>query len=117
MPRVNCKEEVRLKGLTPGLCRILTVIQEAADEEADLPTELLVTSIHDGTHGQFSRHYKDEALDLRSHSFSSPKRKADFVISLQARLGPKFWVTLEHPEEQGGPEHFHIQVAKGGTYP
>ena len=71
------------------------------------------TSINDSTHVKGSRHYTNEALDLRSKNFRR-EHKPLFREHLQSRLGPQFTVLLEH--EGGTDEHYHVQVKRGTTY-
>lgn len=104
---------------TPALVHMLNVLLQMAQEGRDLvpgmPEDLVITSAHDSTHAATSRHYKDEALDLRSKSFPHRAAKDLFRMNLQSRLGPKFTVLFEN--EGQAQEHFHVQVKKGGTYP
>ena len=76
--------------------------------------DLVITSGNDSTHGPGSRHYTDEAIDVRTHNFTSREARRNFRVRWEAALGPQFRVLLEH---EGKPnEHFHAQVRKGHTY-
>lgn len=115
MAKVTCKSSVRLAGLSAGLCRILTVLEDLSRTATGIPDELVITSISDGRHSPNSRHYRNEALDLRSHNFASREAKRLFRALFESALGVKFRVLLEG---EGTPnEHFHVQIRKGGTYP
>ena len=113
------KPGVTFKRFTPALIHMLNVLLQIAQEGRDLvpgmPEDLVVTSANDATHATTSRHYKDEALDIRSKSFPHRAAKDLLRMNLQARLGPKFTVLFEN--EGGAQEHFHCQVKRGGTYP
>ena len=112
MAVVTCKPSVRLKGLTPALLRILRGVYAVSAACSDVP-EVVITSINDSTHGDKSRHYTNEAIDLRSKTFS-PEAKTAFAVRLRAELGPQFTVLFEH---SGTPnEHWHVQPRKGTTY-
>lgn len=76
--------------------------------------DLTVTSAFDGEHMPNSRHYRGEALDLRSHNMTKAK-KVKFQAWVTETLGPKFTVLLENPGQVN--EHFHIQVRKGIRFP
>lgn len=115
MAKVTCKPGVRLVGLTAGLCRILSVLEELSRTATGLPAELVITSINDSTHGPTSRHYRNEAIDLRSKNFDGREAKRLFRGLFERSLGPKFRVLFEG--EGTDNEHFHIQIRKGGTYP
>jgi hypothetical protein len=111
-----CKASVRFKRLTPALMEILNTLfamdqHRAADVQ---PADLVITSANDSTHGATSRHYRDEAIDVRSKTFPEGL-KGPFRALLEAELGPRFRVLLE---DRGTPnEHFHCQVKKGQTFP
>lgn len=106
---------VRLKRLTPALKTILDVLYALDGSAAWFPPDLVVTSLNDSKHGTGSRHFVDEAADVRSHSFASAVDRRAFRELLANRLGPRFTVLLE---DEGLPnEHFHIQPKKGTTFP
>jgi hypothetical protein len=115
MAKVTCKSSVRLAGLSAGLCRILTVLEELSRQATGLPDELVITSISDGRHSPNSRHYRNEALDLRSKNFPGREAKRLFRALFEHSLGAQFRVLLE--SEGSENEHFHVQVRKGMTYP
>lgn len=106
---------VRLRRLTPALKTILDVLYTLDGSAPWLPTDLVVTSLNDAKHATGSRHFTDEAADVRSHSFASPGDRRAFRELLADRLGPRFTVLLE---DEGRPnEHVHIQPKKGTTFP
>lgn len=79
------------------------------------PENLVITSANDSKHKTDSKHYKNQALDLRSKSFKTEEMKAKFMAVLKRELGPKFTVIYEYPGEVN--EHFHVQVKKGEVFP
>lgn len=102
--------------LTPGLANILFTLEEFhRNSSAIQPENLYITAIANGVHSQNSRHYTNEAVDLRSHNFPSRESKRIFRQRLELALGHKFRVLLESLETPN--EHFHIQVRKGLNYP
>lgn len=119
MSTIAVKEGATFRRITPALVRILEALVSIAMSGRALvpgmPDELVITSVNDSTHLPTSRHYRDEAMDLRSHSFPNRASKDTFLMTLQARLGPRFTVLFEgeHTEQ----EHFHVQPKKGTTYP
>lgn len=76
---------------------------------------LVITAGVDGKHMGQSKHYKAEALDVRSKNFPDSSTKHRFVQEISGLLGPRFFVFLEAPGTMN--EHFHMQVVKGGSYP
>ena len=87
MARVTCKASVRFKGFTRGLIRILVGVQRVA--ERTQMKEIVITSANDGRHSQRprSRHYTNEALDVRSRNFASGAARTTFVRRLRRELG------------------------------
>ena len=113
MATLSCKPSVRFKAFTPALLRILRGVFAVAQGCADVP-DVVITSANDSTHGEHSRHYTNEAVDLRSRSFPSVTAKQKFTALLRLELGPAFTVLFE---SAGTPnEHWHIQPKKGTTY-
>lgn len=119
MTALLVKPGVTFKRFTPALVHILNTLLQITQEGRELvpgmPEDLVITSANDSTHAANSRHYRDEALDIRSKSFPHRAAKDLFRMNLQSRLGPKFTVLFEN--ENGPQEHFHAQTRKGGTYP
>ena len=107
-----CKSSVRFKRFTPALMTLLNALCATDRSKVDgQPDDLVITSANDSTHAENSRHYIDEALDVRSKTFTSESGKAAFRFNLERFLGPKFRVLHEG---MGTPnEHFHIQPRKG----
>lgn len=114
MAKLTTKSNVRLKSISPALAWILFALEGFARELAVVP-EVVITSINDSRHGINSRHYTDEAVDVRSKNFPTVVEKLKFRAGLELALGPKFRVLFENPA--GENEHFHIQVKKGHSYP
>ena len=107
------KPTVRFKRFTPALLRILNAVAAVA-QRTDAVTDVVITSANDSTHGPKSRHYTDEAVDLRSKSFPDVVAKQAFAAKLRAELGPQFTVLFENGGTQN--EHWHCQVARGHVY-
>ena len=92
------------------LIHLLQTVQVLAITTTDV-TELVITSINDGQHMEGSRHYKNQAIDIRSKNFPNRDSKRQFRAKLEEMLGPGFRVLLEN--EGLDNEHFHAQVRKG----
>lgn len=105
--------------LTPALLHIFNTLSKLAP--IDLPKELVITSINDGQHMVGSKHYTNQAIDLRSHNFANRDARRRFRQRLEDALNAhpvsanRFRVLLE--SEGKDNEHFHIQVAKGKQFP
>lgn len=68
--------------------------------------EFVITSANDGTHSEKSKHYSDEAIDIRSKHIPDSKTKEMVLSELKLAL-PNFDVILEHLNEAN--EHFHCE--------
>jgi hypothetical protein len=109
-----CKDSVRFKRFTPAMLRMLAVLGDLAVTSGTAPDPLVITSANDSTHDPQSRHYTDEALDLRTHTFASRDLVLTFKAQLEQRLGDQFTVLWEG---QGtGNSHLHCQVRKNHQY-
>lgn len=64
-------------------------------------TKATVTSIEDGKHKRLSKHYEDNALDMRIWALERSRLPA-FVDDLEEALGNLYDVVLEH-------DHIHIE--------
>lgn len=108
-------KKVRFDTLTPAMAWILYRLEHFHRVlMKNGPTNLVITSMNDGEHMHNSRHYIDEAIDIRTHNFPNLESKIDFCYRFNDMLGPKFTVILEN---QGLPtEHIHVQVKKGLTF-
>jgi hypothetical protein len=114
MKIIQFKDNVRIKRWTPAIATILDNAEVLMNRYSWIP-ELVITSCNDSNHAVNSRHYKDEALDIRSKNFNTIEDKVMFKNALQEELGGKFTVLLESLGTDN--EHFHVQVKKDETYP
>ena len=95
---VRIKPGVRIQGVRPELAVGLLVAASVFD---DFSTELVITSVVEGTHSHGSLHYAGQAADLRSKHIESELQR-HIRDDLSEKLGNDFDVTLEH-------DHFHIE--------
>lgn len=105
------KSDVKFGGFAPGLMVILAGLQQLSTE---LKEDIMITSGSEGVHMKTSRHYKFEAVDIRSHTWDI-KKKFEVRARLEQILGPRFTVLVEDVGNDN--EHFHIQVKMGTKYP
>lgn len=108
------KKMVGFTELTPGMAHILFHL-ELFHRTFCPNQELVITSMNDGNHAKLSRHYTNEAVDIRSHNMPDIEFKQDFVKEFEAHLGAKFRVLLEDVGTLN--EHIHVQVKKGQVFP
>ena len=114
MAQVVCKPSVRFKGFTRGLVRILVAVQRVA--ERTRMAQVVITSANDGKHSQRprSRHYTNEAIDLRSRNFRTAAARDRFLARLREELGSRFYVAYE---SHGKPNaHIHVQPRRGTVW-
>jgi hydrogenase maturation factor HypF (carbamoyltransferase family) len=107
--RVRFKDNVRIREFSPEIEHILFHLRRV-----EAPVDAVwVTSGNDSTHMTLSKHYTNQALDVRSKNFPSLTAKRAYQKALQVALGTQFAVILEYVG--GVQEHFHIQLRKGLT--
>lgn len=114
MTEILCKTSVRFSAFGPAMLRLLTVLHAMLTHPDVPPSGLVITSANDSGHMQGSRHYSDEAIDVRSKTFASRAAKERFRRAYEQALGPSFRVLLEGLGTD--QEHFHAQVRKGHVY-
>lgn len=87
--------------------RLLLLTAAVANVAQGLPHDVVITSGTDGKHKKGSKHYTEEALDIRSKNFPSRRAKQEFISAVLLRLGPGYEMFLE---QEGKPqEHFHLE--------
>lgn len=102
--------------LTPSLAYILYALERFhRSKRVPQPVDLIITSMNDSSHSVNSRHYRNEAIDIRSKNFSDNEEKEIFRKEFELTLGPFFTVILENLGRE--TEHFHVQVKKGLSFP
>lgn len=116
------KQGVRLRLTAPAMAYVtasLDRLSERDDVRAVLDGDLMVTSGNDSRHAANSRHYRDEALDLRVHNIPATKRwwlREVLEDALNAPFGRTAFRVMY--EGDGTPNaHYHVQVTKGTTFP
>lgn len=105
--KVSFKPNVRFKEFTPELEYILFHLRRV---EAPVP-EIVVTSVNDSEHMTLSKHYSNQALDVRTKNFPDLPAKRAYQKALQDALGTSFAVIFEYVGE--AQEHLHCQLRKG----
>lgn len=120
---VTFKSNCRFARFTDALDFILGHLNKIMNDIPSIP-DLMVTSVNDSEHSRspLSRHYTDEAVDIRTHNFTDLMQVRTFVNQISARLNtdPEALkancFTVLH-ESIGTPnEHIHIQVKIGCRY-
>jgi hypothetical protein len=107
---ISFKAGVRIDFASPAMQRLVITLAQLARQER---VDFVITSANDSRHLVDSRHYTNEAIDIRSKSFpTAVKRRLREVY--EAMLGPQFRVLLE--VEGTDNEHFHAQVRRGAVY-
>jgi hypothetical protein len=93
---------VVISQLNPEIRGALAVIE---DFHNSIASEAVITAGADGNHKVNSLHYHNDAVDVRLQG----KIPHDtYVSSLQAKLGPKFFVLHE-------VDHYHVQYGGNNT--
>lgn len=77
-----------------------------AANQLGLIDDITITSGNDSTHMKGSKHYSDEALDVRTKTLTTDQKHL-LKDTVKARLGPGYDVVLE--SEGGSNEHLHVE--------
>lgn len=77
-----------------------------AAQELGLPGDVLITSGNDGKHMTGSKHYTDEALDLRTKHIGW-HLASSWATAIKRRLGGDYQVLLEDYSKPN--EHLHVE--------
>jgi hypothetical protein len=80
---------------------IIAAAAHNARTQLGLPGDTWVTSANDSVHMRGSRHYTDEALDLRIHGLTKIQ-VAEWAAAIKTRLGLKYDVVVEK-------DHIHVE--------
>lgn len=117
MAKVYFKANVKIREYSDSIDWMLHTIKTLARILTNDVPDLVITSANDSVHREGSRHYTDEALDLRTHNFEpSHMNKHAFSTLLASHLNAHpildnhFTVILE--DEGTDNEHIHAQVKK-----
>lgn len=120
---VQFDSSCRFVQYTDALEHMLHHLNKMMSEIPSIP-QIMVTSVNDKGHSKvpLSRHYTNEAIDIRTHNFTDALQKYTFLNQYLARLNKDpeaikadcFWGQLEDPGVQN--EHIHVQVAMGKKY-
>ena len=113
MATLTAKASARFKAFTPSLLYILNAVYLESLKCDDVGS-IVITSVNDSRHSKRSRHYTNEAIDIRTRNFQKSADRKRFQTALRRALGKKFTVLFEGG---GTPnQHIHIQPRKGSTY-
>ena len=101
-------EGVRFRELRPEIYNIFSTIDEVFKHHG---LECTITSANDKTHMTNSLHYRNLALDLRSH-FIPKGYEQSMVDELQEALGSDYDILLEGLDTPN--EHIHLEFDPRG---
>lgn len=97
---MELKRGVQLTALSP---QILLGVMAANEEYAKHKTELVITSCTDGKHSNNSRHYRGDAVDLRTRNLLEPDATGPKIVeALKRKLGRDFDILFEG-------DHIHME--------
>ena len=102
--KIQLLGSVKINGhhFEPEVARILPAARDTAPEFVD--GVMWVTSANDSKHMPGSRHFSNQAFDLRIRNIKGPvsKRAAEWAQRLKAHLGSKYDVVHES-------DHLHVE--------
>lgn len=117
------KDNCRFKVMTPALLFMIGHLNKIMSDIPSIP-DLMITSVNDSGHSinPQSRHYTDEAIDVRTHNFTDTMQKMTFLNQITSRMNTDpealvancFWGQIEDLNTPN--EHCHLQVTMGKHY-
>lgn len=105
-------KNTRIDNLAPGGTFILLALNTVGGK---LGIKFVITAGTDGKHGDGSKHYKGEALDVRSHDIDDALQHK-VLEEMKALLGESYFYGFLEDYDLPN-EHFHFQVRKNTTLP
>lgn len=105
MKKLALKPTVKINGrhFDPEIRRMLDVARETAPELHD--QTVWVTSANDSTHMKGSKHYVNEAFDIRTFNLMDHDAVSEWVRKMKESLGVNYDIVLEK-------DHIHIELDK-----
>lgn len=101
---ISVKESVRFKSLRPCIYSTFILLDRFF---LNLGAQCVITSANDSKHKSNSKHYSDEAIDIRSKHLPSEVNKTQVIDKLRDLLGNGYDIILE---AEGTPnEHIHCE--------
>lgn len=98
-PMIHYKRGVKVSHLNP---KLITAIQSLDSVRMSVfGKSLVITSGNDGEHMKSSKHYTDDAVDVRTRDLNTQEKDL-FTKIAQTMLGNQFQVILEK-------DHLHIE--------
>lgn len=101
---IGIKPTTRFAVLRPEIYKLFPILD---DIFTSLHLPCVITSANDGTHMTGSLHYKNLAIDVRSHDLGSLDQKHEVLQKMKSVCGPDYDILFENPGEDN--EHFHLE--------
>ncbi|MBB5712341.1 conjugal transfer protein TraG N-terminal domain-containing protein [Sphingomonas xinjiangensis] len=105
---LSVKGSADVDSLDPRIVAALPAIASTA-ERLGLP-DPVITSGNDSKHKAHSRHYQDQAVDLRANTISVAEGQ-QWAATLQRELGSGYFVQYEYDRKKPDNRHVHLQTA------
>ncbi len=106
------KNEVKINGrhFDPEICRILHIAKETCPGTTD--NAVWVTSANDGKHSRLSKHYSNEAFDLRIRNLTEgADAAARWATAMKQKLGEDYDVVYG---DSAHLDHIHVEYDPKG---
>ena len=100
-------KDVKVESLNPRLVRFVVIAANVHQWMYQKP--LVITSGNDGEHSIGSLHYKNAAVDLRSHDIT-PTQQLSFLVVL-VQLGQDNGIAVFDERVNPDKQHWHAEVS------
>jgi len=101
---IKIKNGVDVKGLKPETVLAILIAEPIYNK---YHSDLVITSVRDGTHRADSRHFRGDAVDFRIKDLD-PMDVSEVTVSLSRALGAQFDVVRES-------DHIHVEFDPEST--
>ena len=104
---IQVKPGANTSNISPNISKHYPAIDSAVSNNSS-HNEAVITSGNDSRHKQNSKHYSDEAIDVRGNNVTDQQMK-DIADEIQKNLGPDYDVIPEYFPENPLNDHIHIE--------
>lgn len=104
---IKVKPGANTSGLGSEITSTYPIVDEAIRNNSSY-SEGVITSGNDSKHKRNSKHYSDEAIDIRGKIFPDKTMK-DIADEIQRKLGPDYDVIPEFFPKNPANDHIHIE--------
>ncbi len=104
---IQIKPGANTSNINPMITYAYPIIDKAVQDNSK-HLEAVITSGNDSKHKKNSKHYSNDAIDIRGNNVSDQKMN-DIAKDIQKKLGPDYDVIPEFYPKDPANDHIHIE--------